>query len=84
MKYNDETNLNLRFQAECRKLLSKLLDADNEDQRCYLRHWFYGALTALHTLTGEYWDLKNFSHIYYLENEDGTQRITPNVLDRFR
>ena len=83
MKYNDETNLDLRFQVECRKLLSKLLDADNEDQRCYLRHWFYGARTTLHILTGEYWDLKNFSRIYYLESEDGTQRVTPNVLDRF-
>jgi len=84
MKYNNETNLEPHLQAECRKQLSKLLDADNEDQRCYLRHWFYGALTAAHALTGEYWDLKNFSRIYYLENEDGTQRVTPNVLDRFR
>ena len=29
-------------------------------------------------------ELKNRSRIYCLENEDGTQSITPNVLDRFR
>ena len=29
-------------------------------------------------------ELKNRSRIYYLENEDGNQRITPDVLDRFR
>ena len=52
--------------------------------RCYLRHWFYGALTAVHALDGEVWELKNLNRIYYLENEDGTQRITPNVLDCFR
>ena len=84
MKYNDETNLEPHLQAECRNQLNKLLDTDNEDQRCYLRHWFYGTLTAVHALTGEVWELKNLNRIYYLENEDGTQRVTPNVLDRFR
>ena len=29
-------------------------------------------------------ELKNRSRIYYLENEDGNQRITPDVLDCFR
>ena len=29
-------------------------------------------------------ELKNLNRIYYLENEDGNQRITPDVLDRFR
>ena len=28
--------------------------------------------------------LKNRSRIYCLENEDGTQRVTPDVFDRFR
>ena len=83
MKYNDETNFEPRFLAECRRRLDELLDAEHPEMRCSICSWFYGALTAIRAITGEVWALEKLNRIYYLESEDGTQRVTPNVLDRF-
>lgn len=86
MKFNDETTLNPHLMEALRERLDRLLSAGSPEARSLQRNWIAGALSALCALTGEIWELKQVKDLplFYIEDEDGAQRVTPEVLDQFR
>ena len=81
MKLNEQTSMNARLVTEIQHQLDELI---NPDYTLAGKRWIQGALSALHALTDEVWELKRVekSHapIYYVENEDATERIIPAFL----
>lgn len=84
IKLNEATSMDSRLVVELQERLDEMVNPDWVQNN---KHWINGALCAYSAWTDEHWELKqiqskNGAHvpIYYIENEDGTERIIPSFL----
>ena len=89
IKLNEATSMDSRLVVELQERLDEMVNPDWVQNN---KHWINGALCAYSAWTDEHWELKQvknqrmekrgtyYTPIYYIENEDGTERIIPSFL----
>ena len=84
IKLNEATSMEPRLVTEIQEQLDMMTDPEYTWQG---KRWLDGMTCALSALTGQIWEAKRIdskrchANLYYLENEDGTERIIPSFLD---
>ena len=84
IKLNEATSMDSRLVTEIQEQLDMMTDPEYTWQG---KRWLDGMTCALSALTGQIWEAKRIdskrchANLYYLENEDGTERIIPSFLD---
>ncbi len=83
MKINENTSMDPRVYAVVQELVDDLALNCGDVQGT--RSKLDGVLTAVHALTGEIWTRERLEEmrIFYVANEDDTERIIPSFLEKF-
>ena len=84
MKFNEETHMEPRIYEIVQELVDQM--AEDRGAQSLARAKLDGVLTTIRALTGEVWTEEYIPKmkIFYVANEDNTERIIPTALNFIR